>query len=145
MEFIDKKLVFHCQFKIKPYICSQNQTYHNMTYRNIIVILALVLLFSCSGHNDKLYVELETCLAKRQEVTKAKEDKIAELKAELNKCNDENERFALCDSLVKHYYLFNSDSASKYIDLAMKNAVSLNRADYINKVRIFDEIGRAHV
>ena len=59
-----------------------------MTCRNIIVFLALVLLFSCSGHNDKMYVELETCLAKRQEVTKAKEDKIAELKAELNKCND---------------------------------------------------------
>ena len=109
-----------------------------MSYRIITVFLALVLLFSCSGHNDKLYDELETCLAKRQELTKAKEEKIADLKVELNKCKDEQGRFALCDSLVKHYYLFNSDSASKYIDLEMKLAVSLNRADYINKVRILD-------
>ena len=120
------------------YLQPQTQTYNNMSYRIIIVFIGLVLLFSCSGHNDKLYDELETCLAKRQEVTKAKEKKIADLKAELNKCKDEQGRLALCDSLVKHYYLFNSDSASKYIDLEMKLAVSLNRADYINKVRILD-------
>lgn len=109
-----------------------------MAYRILTILLAITLLFSCSVDNDKLYEELETCLAERQEVTKAKEEKIAGLKADLNRCNDEQSRFLLCDSLVNHYFLFNSDSAYHYIDLEMKLAVNLNRADYINKVRILD-------
>ena len=109
-----------------------------MTYKTLAVFLALALLSSCSRHNDKLYEELETHLAKRQEVTRTKEKKLADLKARLGKCKDEQRRFALCDSLAKHYLLFNSDSASRYIDLAMEKAVSLNRADYINKMRVFN-------
>ena len=41
-------------------------------YLKIIAICIIAILISCNEHNDKLYEELETHLAKRQEVTKAK-------------------------------------------------------------------------
>ena len=54
----------------------------------IIAIFTFAILISCDGHNDKLYDELETHLAKRQEVTKAKEESLARIKVQLKKCKD---------------------------------------------------------
>ena len=104
----------------------------------IIAIFTFAILISCDGHNDKLYDELETHLAKRQEVTKAKEESLARIKVQLKKCKDIEKRYLLCDSLIKQYLLFNSDSASHYIDIAMEEAILLERPDYINKVRLLD-------
>ena len=107
-------------------------------YLKIIAICIIAILISCNEHNDKLYEELENHLAKRQEVTKAKEESLARIKVQLKKCKDIEKRYLLCDSLIKQYLLFNSDSAAHYIDIAMEEAILLERPDDINKVRLLN-------
>ena len=102
------------------------------------MVLLLPALMSCSRNNDKLYDQLEQHLAKRQEVTKAKEARLDSIKQRLAACKDEKCRYAICDSLVEQYLVFNSDSAEKYIVKAMDSAESLGNEQYINKIRILN-------
>lgn len=101
-----------------------------------ITMLLLLALMSCSHDNDRLYDQLEQHLAKRQEVTKAKEEHLASVRRRLDACKDENSRYAFCDSLVEQYLLFNADSAEKYIEKAMVIAQGLGNEEYINRNRI---------
>lgn len=103
-----------------------------------ITILLLLALMSCSHDNDRLYDQLEQHLAKRQEVTKAKEEHLASIRRRLDACKDDDSRYAFCDSLVEQYLLFNSDSAEKYIGKAMAVAQKLGNVAYINKIRMLD-------
>ena len=106
--------------------------------RNYISLFLLLALMSCSSSNDKLYEQLETQLAQRQAKTKAKEEHLEALKRKLHACRDKNRQYALCDSLVEQYLLFNSDSAEKYIGKAMVAAQELGNLAYINKIRMLD-------
>lgn len=84
----------------------------------ILLSTALViamLVGSCSGNNDQLYEELEYHLSRRQEVTALVENRLDSIKRCLDRTTDDERRYALCDTLVEQYMLFNSDSALKYI------------------------------
>lgn len=89
----------------------------------ILLSTALViamLVGSCSGNNDQLYEELEYHLSRRQEVTALVENRLDSIKRCLDRTTDDERRYALCDTLVEQYMLFNSDSALKYIEKPLK-------------------------
>lgn len=107
-----------------------------MTLFRLLSLAAVAFLFSCTGTNDQLYEELEKHLARRVEVTKAKENSLLQQKRRLASCTNAETRYLLCDSLVREYLLFNSDSASQYIDENIALAQQLGNDTYLNKAYI---------
>ncbi len=105
----------------------------------ILLSTALViamLVGSCSGNNDQLYEELEYHLSRRQEVTALVENRLDSIKRCLDRTTDDERRYALCDTLVEQYMLFNSDSALKYIAEALEISRRLKRSDYEDRISI---------
>lgn len=101
-------------------------------------IVIAMLLASCKGENDGLYKLLDSQLAKRTQVTDAKEQRLLDMKKKLNEAPDGNQRYERCEKLIEEYVLFNSDSTAQYIRMATAMADQMGRADRKDRCTMYN-------
>lgn len=98
-----------------------------------ITFFCALLIISCRHGVDKVpeYISsLDSMIDASEEFQIEKEMKIDELRRKLSRATTPTEQYSLNSLLFDEYYTYNSDSASKYIDMALALARQEDNSDW---------------
>ena len=110
--------------------------------KNIIIFLCLCTICMCrlhaadSSRADSLLLKLDQAIKERPIYMEQKELKLVELKRQLHRQIQDEERFAILGTLLDEYRSFNTDSALHMAEEREQIAIRLGNREYIDNARM---------
>lgn len=103
---------------------------------SVFLLFIISTFISVADEIEKLYLELDNVLSKRDEYCYKKENRIDSIKNIISTVLSSNELFDVYDDIYNEYFTYRADSAFYYLSIAEKIAIKNNSINELNKCRI---------